>query len=192
MSRCRRLVLAAFCGSLVLRLTGSDVSAQSDSDAMARAALPPPPKSAQSQTDRHQPPPAQTPAARHESAASGPGIIGPRSPHNHTSGHRRGEIPVADSARALSKKPLAPSGFHKRRHFDGAALAARGEKSLDRQTVSSLRHDPAYAGPGDARRPEPPVTMPLPPFGYSPAAPSGYGYPSVYQPPWLPGPTPPR
>jgi hypothetical protein len=192
MSRCRRLVLAAFYGSLVLRLTGSDGSAQSDSDAMARAALPPPPKSAQSQTDRHQPPPAQTPAARRESPASGPGIMGPRSSHDHTSRHRRGEIPVVDSARALSRKPLTPSGVHRRRHFDGAALASRGEKSLDRQIVYSLKHDPTYAGQEDVRPPDPPVTLPVPPFGYNPTAPPVYGYPSVYQPPWLPGPTPPR
>jgi hypothetical protein len=192
MSRCRRLILAAFCGSLVLRLTGADVSAESDGEAMARAALPPPPKSAQSEADRHQPPQAQTPAARRESTASGAGIVGPRSPHNHTSSHRRDEIPAADSSKALSKKPLAPSGFHKRRHFDSAAIAARGEKSLDRQTVSSLRHDPTYAGPGNTSPPDPPVTLPLPPFGYNPTAPPGYGYPSIYQPPWLPGPTPPR
>jgi hypothetical protein len=192
MSRCRRLVLAVFCGSLVLWLTGSDVSAESDGDAMARAALPPPPKSAQSEADRHQPPQAQTSAARREPTASGPGVIRPRSPHNHTSRLRRSEIQAADLAKALSKKPPAPSGFHKRRHLDSAALAARGEKSLYRQTVSSLRHDPTYAGPGDARPPEPPIAPPLPPFGYNPTVPLGYGYPSVYQPPWLPGPTPPR
>ena len=192
MSRCRRLVLAAFCSSLVLRLTGSDVSAESDGDAMARAALPPPPQSARPEADHHQSPQAQIPAARRESAASGPGIMGPRSPHNHTAKHRRREIPTGDSVRALSKKPLAPSGFHRRRHFDSVALAARGEKSLDRQTVPSFRHDPTYAGPGDARPLEPPAAPPLPPFGYNPMAPPGYGYPSVYQPPWLPGPTPPR
>jgi hypothetical protein len=192
MSQYRRLVLAAFCCSLVLQLTGSDVSAESDGGAMARAALPPPPKSAQSGADRYQPPQPQTPGARRESTASGPGIIGPRSPHNHTSRHRHREIPAAEPARALSKKPLAPSAYHKRRHVDGAEFAARGEETLDRQTVSSLRHDQAYAGPGYARPPEPPVALPLPPFGYNPMAPPGYGYPSVYQPPWLPGPTPSR
>ena len=192
MSQCRRLVLAAFCCSLVLRLAGSEGSAESDGDAMARAALPPPPKSAPSGADRHQPPQAQTLAARREAAPPGPGVMAPISSHNHTSRHRRREILAADPARALSKRPLAPSGYHKRRHLDGADLAARGEKSPDRQPVSSVMPDRAYAGPRDARPPEPPVALPLPPFGYYPAAPPGYGYPSVYQPPWLPGPTPPR
>jgi hypothetical protein len=192
MSRCRRLVLAAICCSLVLRLAGSEGSAESDGGAMARAALPPPPKSAQPGADRYQPPQPQTPAAPRESTASGPGIFGPRSPHNHTSRHRHREIPAADPARALSKRPLAPFEYHKRRHLDGSDLAARGEKSLDRQTVSSVMHDQVYAGPPYARPPEHPVALPLPPFGYNPAFPPGYGYPSVYQPPWLPGPTPPR
>jgi hypothetical protein len=192
MSQCGRLVLAAFCCSLVLRLAGSEGSAESDSGAMARAALPPPPKSAQSGVDRDEPPQVQTPATRRESTASGPGIMGSRNSHNHTSRHRRGEILAADLARALSKRPLAPSGYHKRRHLDGTDLAAYGEKTLDRQTASSLMHDRPYAGSRDARPLEPPVALPLPPFGYNPPAPPGYGYPSVYQPPWLPGPTPPR
>jgi hypothetical protein len=166
MSQYRRLVLAAFCCFLVLPLTGSDVSAESDGGAMARAALPPPPKSAQSRADRYQPPQPQTLGARRDSTASGPGIIEPRSPNNHTSRHRRREIPAAEPA--------------------------RGEKTLGRQTVSSLRHDQAYVGPGYARPPEPPVALPPPPFGYNPMAPPGYGYPSIYQPPWLPGPTPSR
>jgi hypothetical protein len=167
MSQCGRLVLAAFCCSLVLRLAGSEGSAESDGDAMARAAAPPPLKSAQSGADRYQPPQAQTLTARPESTASGPGIMGPRSPHNHTSKHRGGEIPAAHAARVLSKRPFAPSGYHKRRHLDGADLAARGEKSLDRQTVSSVMHDQAYAAQRDARLPKRPVALPLPPFGYN-------------------------
>jgi hypothetical protein len=192
MSQCGRLVLTAFCCSLMLRLAGSEGSAESDGDAMARATLPPPPKSAQSEADQYQPPQAQTLAAQRESTAFGPGIMGPRSPHNHIVRHRRGEIPAADAAGTLSKRPHAPSRYHKRRHLDATDLAVRGEKSLDRQTVSSVTHDQAYAGPRDARSLEPPVALPLPPFGYNPAAPPGYGYPSIYQPPWLPGPTPPR
>jgi hypothetical protein len=191
MSQCRRLVLAAFCCSLVLRLSGSEGFAQSDGDAMARAALPPPPKSASSGADPHLPPQTQTPAARPQSPASGPTVVGPRGSHNHTSRYRRREIAAADPVRTLSKKPVAPSGYHKHRHLDGAEIAAHGEKSFDRQPVSGAAHDQAYAGPRDAKPPEPPVAPPLPPFGY-PAAPPGYGYPSVYQPPWLPGPTPPR
>jgi hypothetical protein len=192
MSRCGRLVLAALCCSLVLRLAGSEGSAESDGDAMARAALPPPPKSAQTGADRYQPPQAQTLAARRESTASGPATMGPGSPHKHTSKHQSREIAAVDPAMTVSKRPLARSGHHKRRHLDGADLAARDEKPHDRQTGSSVMHAQAYDGSRDAKTPEPPIAVPLPPFGYYPAPPPGYAYPSIYQPPWLPGPTPPR
>jgi hypothetical protein len=192
MRQCGRLVLAGFCCSLVSVLAGSAGSAESDDHAMARAVLPPPLSPAQSVSDPHQPQHEQTWAARHEPRASGPRIVGLHKPHNSTSRHLRGEIASADPATAFSRKALAPSGYRKRHHLDDADLAARGNRQFDRQAVSSFTRDQAYADPRTATLPEVPFAVPRPPFGNGPLAPPSFWYPSVSQPPWLPGPTAPR
>jgi hypothetical protein len=186
MRQCGRMVLAGFCCSVVWLLAGAEGSAENDAGAMARAALPPPVSSNQSSIDRHQPPQAQTQSARHESSGSGPRIAVLRKHYNHTSKQPRGEIS------AFSKKPVASPEYHARHRLDGTNLTARVGISLERQSSPGFMRDQAYGGPPSAGPPEAPVALPPPRFGYNPAPPPGYGYPSVYQPPWLPGPTPPR
>jgi len=153
---------------------------------MARAVLPPPVSSDQSSIDRHQPPQAQIQSARHESSGWGPRIAASRKHYSHTSKQLRGEIS------AFSKKSVASPEYHARHRLDGANLTIRGNKPLDRLTIPGFMRDQAYGGPPDAGPREAPVALPLPRFGYNPAPPPGYGYPFVYQPTWLPGPTPPR
>jgi len=184
MSQCGRMVLAGFCCSVVLLLAGGKGSAENEAGAMARAVLPPPVSSDQSSIDRHQPPQAQT--AHHESSGWGPRIAAPRKHYGHTAKQPHGEIS------AFFKKPVASPEYHARHRLDGANLTIRGSKPLERLTVPGFMRDQAYGGPPSAGPPEAPVALPLPRFGYNPAPPPGYGYPSVYQPPWLPGPTPPR
>ena len=186
MRQCGRMVLAGFCCSVVWLLAGAEGSAENDAGAMARAALPPPVSSNQSSIDRHQPPRAQTQSARHESSGPGQQISVPWKHSNHTSKQPRGEIST------FYKKLLPPPEHHPRHRLDGANFAARGGKPLERQTIPGFMRDQAYGGPPSAGPLEAPVVLPLPRFGYNPAPPPGYGYPSVYQPPWLPGPTPPR
>ena len=172
---------------LVLLLAGGEGSAENDTGAMARAALPPPVSLDQSSIDRHQPPQAQTQSAHHEWTGWGRRIAASSKHSNHTSKQPHGEISV------FSRKPVAPPEYHARHRLDGANLAARGGKPLERQTIPGFMRDQAYGGPPDAGPPEAPVALPPPRFGYNPAPPPpGYGYPSLYQPPWLPGPTPPR
>jgi hypothetical protein len=192
MRQCGRLVLTGFCSSIVLMLAASVGSADSDDGAMARAVLPPPLNPAQSGADLHQSQHGQTRTAPHEPRASGVRIVGSRKSHNNTSRHSRGVMAAADPAATLAKKSPPPSAYRKRRHLDGADLAARSDRQLDRQAVSRFTRDQVDAEPRGAALPEIPVGVPRPPFGYSPMAPPGFGYPSVYQPPWLPGPTPPR
>ena len=186
MSQCGQMVLAGFCCSVVWLLAGGKGSAENDAGAMARAALPPPVSSDQSSVDRHQPPQAQTQSAHHEWTRWGPRIAVPRKHYNHTSKQSRGEIS------AFSKKPVAPPEYHARHRLDNANPTARGGKPLERQTTPGFMRDQAYSGPPDAGPPGAPVALPFLRFGYNPAPPPGHGYPSVYQPPWLPGPTPPR
>jgi hypothetical protein len=186
MSQCGQMVLAGFCCSVVWLLAGGKGSAENDAGAMARAALPPPVSSDQSSVDRHQPPQAQTQSAHHEWTRWGPRIAVPRKHYNHTPRQPHGEIS------AFSKKSVAPPEYHARHRVDGANLTARGSKPLERQTIPGFMRDQAYGGPPSAGPPEAPVGLPHARFGYNPAPPPGYGYPSVYQPPWLPGPTPPR
>jgi hypothetical protein len=186
MSQRGRMVLGGFCCSVVLLLAGGEGSAENDAGAMARAALPPPVGSGQSSIDRRQPPQAQTQSAHHEWTGWRPRIAVPRKHYSHTP-----KQPHAETS-AFSKKPVAPPEYHARHRLDGANLTARGGKPLERQTIPGFMRDQAYGGPPDAGPREAPVALPLPPFGYNPAPPPGYGYPSVYQPPWLPGPTPPR
>ncbi len=188
-----RLVLAVFFFFLVLPLSGAKGSAEGDGGAMARAALPPPLRPAPSDTDWLQPQRTQTQSVRREPSVSKSRLVRSGKANYHPSKNRRGEIAAVDPGTAFSLKPLARlPRYHKRRHLDGANFAARGDKQFDRHPVSGFTRDQEYADPQDASPAMAPVALAPPPFGYIPDPPPGFGYPPVHQPPWLPGPTPPR
>jgi hypothetical protein len=190
-----RLILAAFFLFLGLPLCQADGTAEADSAPMARAALPPPLRATPSGSDRQQPPPSQTGSPGHDATASGSYVINPSEFFSRSSKHAHGAITSAYPRSAFSRKPRALAIQHNsHRHLHRTHFAAvRGTKHMKRLPGSGPSPDPEYGDPPAASPAAmAPVAPPPPLFRYPPPVPPGYVYLPEYQPPWLPGPSPPR
>jgi hypothetical protein len=190
-----RLILAALLSILGLPLCRADEALETDGAPMARAALPPPLRAAASGPERQQPQPPQTASSRHNPIPSGSPVLNPSQFVTRSSKHPPGRIKSADSVSAFSRKPRVAAVKHNHhRHHDGVNFAGiRGGRQPNRLASSGPSPDPGYGDPPAASPVAmPPMALPPPLFRYTPQAPPGYVYPPQYQPPWLPGPTPPR
>jgi hypothetical protein len=189
-----RLVLAAFCWLLGLPLCRADGATEADGAAMARAPLPPPLRATPSGADRLQPQPSLTGSPRHDPTAPGSFVLKPGDFVTHSAKHAHGAITAVHPYSAFSRRYRAPAArYRKHRHLDGTNFAAaRGAKQLNRLPSSEPSRDPEYDSSAESPAALAPVALPPPPFAYAPQVPLGYPYPPEYQPPWLPGPTPPR